>query len=307
MTKPQRIIRIYGVPMDLGQARRGVDMGPSAIRYAGLQTRLERLGYQVHDGGNIAVPLAEQLEEIAFHDDPVIGHAHYLPQVAQACQQVFVTMDACTGENEHVIFLGGDHSISIGTVASVARCQEVGVLWIDAHGDINTPHTTPSGNIHGMSVAVLLGYGPTQLTDIGGAGAKLDPEQVAMIGVRDLDPGERERIAECGVTVHTMREVDEHGIARIAQQALRQFEPVSRIHISLDLDSLDPTVAPGVGTPVPGGLSYREAHLLMEVLADSGKVCSLDIVEVNPILDTRNQTAEVAVELAAGLFGQRIL
>src|SRR5574341_827988 len=167
----QLIMRIYGVPMDLGQSRRGVDMGPSAIRYAGLQERLARLGYEVHDGGNIPVPQAEQLEEIAFHDDPVIGHAHYLPQVAQACQQVFVTMEACITERDHVIFLGGDHSISIGTVASIARCEPTGVLWVDAHGDINTPHTTPSGNIHGMSLAVLLGDGPTQLTDIGGAGA----------------------------------------------------------------------------------------------------------------------------------------
>lgn len=301
------IVRIYGVPMDLGQARRGVDMGPSAIRYAGLQERLTRLGYEVHDGGNLPVPQAEQLEDIAFHSDPRIGRAHYLPQVAQACQQVAITMDACAEDHERVIFLGGDHSISIGTVASIVRCEPVGVIWVDAHGDINTPHTTPSGNIHGMALAVLLGDGPDMLTHIGGPDSRLRPEQVTMIGVRDLDPGERDKIAKNALNVYTMRDLDEHGMAHVARAVLDRFKDLPRIHVSLDLDALEPGIAPGVGTPVPGGLSYREAHLLMEILADSGKVRSLDIVEVNPILDDRNRTAALAVDLAAGLFGQRIL
>ncbi len=305
----QPTLRLFGVPIDLGQQRRGVDMGPSALRYAGLQQRLTRLGYDAHDGGNIAVPQLEEVEEThhAFHDDPVIGHAHYLPEVARACRQVYDHTMTCVSAHERVIFLGGDHSISIGTVAAVACCQPVGVIWVDAHGDINTPHTTPSGNIHGMALACLLGAGPADLTDIGGPGPRLTPAQVAMIGVRDLDPGEREALSRYSIAVYTMREVDELGIGEVTRRVLARFAGLERLHVSFDLDSLDPAIAPGVGTPVPGGLSFREAHLLMEILADSGRVWSADVVEVNPILDERNRTAEAAVDLVCSLFGQRIL
>lgn len=303
------IIRIFGVPMDLGQNRRGVDMGPSAVRYAGLQPRLERLGYEVHDGGNIEVAQAEQMHD-AFSSETSLKEgqkAHYLSEVSQVCHRVYNRTIASVDANERVIFLGGDHSISIGTVSGIAQHGPVGVLWVDAHADINSPHTTLSGNIHGMSVATLLGDGPPELTDIGRPGPKLQPEQVAMIGLRDLDPKEQARLRKGGVGVFTMRQIDELGMAAVIHQTLQRFQQFKYLHVSLDLDGLDPEIAPGVGTPVPGGLSYREAHLLMEILADSGKVRSMDIVEVNPILDDRNRTAKIAVELAGSLFGQRIL
>lgn len=302
------IMRIYGVPMDLGQMRRGVDMGPSAVRYAGLQERLARLGYDVHDGGNVAVIQPEEIEDKEPSGElPGGGRAYNLHQIAAVCQTMYELGECCIGADEHVIFLGGDHSMSIGTVGALAQHGPVGVLWVDAHGDINTPHTTPSGNVHGMVVAALLGDGPSALTGIGYQGAKITPAQVAYIGLRDLDPPERERLNRGDICAFTMRDLDEYGMAEMARRILARFADLPRIHVSLDLDGLDPAVAPGVGTPVPGGLSYREAHLLMEMLADSGKVQSLDIVEVNPILDSGNATAKIAVDLAAGLFGQRIL
>jgi arginase len=300
-----KIVRIFGVPMDLGQNRRGVDMGPSAIRYAGLQDRLRRLGYEPHDGGNIEAPQMEQMEH-PYHGDRAHGRAHHLPQVAQICRRVYEKTSACLQADERVIFLGGDHSISIGTVAAVAERWEVGLLWVDAHADMNTPFTSPSGNIHGMALAALLGDDPQELAAIG-QNPTIRAEQVAIVGLRDLDPQERERVLASGIAAHTMREIDEQGMAKIAHRILDRFANVDHIHISLDMDSLDPDIAPGVGTPVPGGCSYREMHLLMEILADSGKVRSLDIVEVNPILDVQNRTANLAVEFMAGLFGQRIL
>lgn len=307
--KPNNTIRIFGVPMDLGQNRRGVDMGPSAVRYAGLQPRLEQLGYEVHDGGNIEVAQAEQMHDILPVETSLKTdeRAYFLPEVAHVCSMVYNRTTACVDAHERVIFLGGDHSISIGTVSGVVHHEPAGVLWIDAHGDINTPHSSPSGNIHGMSVATLLGDGPPELTDIGAPGPKLQPEQVVMIGLRDLDPKEQSRLRKGGVGVFTMRQIDELGIASVIYQALQRLQQFKYLHVSLDLDGLDPEIAPGVGTPVPGGLSYREAHLLMEILADSGKVRTMDIVEINPILDDRNRTAKIAVELAASLFGQRIL
>ena len=303
MTK--QTIRIFGVPMDLGQQRRGVDMGPSAIRYAGLQDRLTRLGCEVHDGGNIYAPQAEEIEA-PYDSADLIGTAHHLPQISKICQEVYERVKATVQAGEKTIFLGGDHSMSIGTVASVATAK-IGVLWIDAHGDINTPSTSPSGNVHGMVVSALLGECPAPLSNIGYAGAKISPRQMAYIGLRDLDEGERERLAKGDIKAYTMREIDEHGMAKIAYDVLDYFADMTHIHVSLDLDGLDPRHAPGVGTPVPGGLTYREAHLLMEILADSQKVTSLDVVEVNPILDVSNQTAQMAVELVAGLMGQRIL
>jgi len=296
---PKKKIHIVGVPMDLGQNRRGVDMGPSALRYAGLQARLEQLSYEVCDEGNVAVPNPE--EQVAE------GSGGRLEAVATVCQTIYDIATTCVGTGDFAIFLGGDHSISIGSISAASREEGVGVIWIDAHGDFNTPASSPSGNIHGMPAAVLVGEGPEELVNLGHAGPKLHPAQVVQIGVRDLDPVERKRLGHSGLTVYTMRHVDELGMAAIARQALDKLRHTSHIHVSLDMDSLDPAEAPGVGTPVPGGLSYREAHLLMEILGDSGRISSLDIVEINPILDQMNKTADLAVGLVASLLGQRIL
>jgi arginase len=304
----QNCVRVFGIPMDLGQRRRGVDMGPSAIRYAGLDETLERLGFQVCDAGNIFVP---QVEEMGLHDVEVEladgGRAYYLKEVSQICQEIYDEITAQLKPEECGIFLGGDHSMSIGTVSAVAKPESIGVLWVDAHADMNSPRTTPSGNIHGMSVASLLGDGPSELTDIGYPGPKLKPEQVAMIGLRNLDSDEKLKVSETGILAYTMRELDELGMSVVARNVVKYFERFEHIHVSLDLDSCDPTIAPGVGTPVMGGLSYREAHLLMEILSDSGKVRTVDVVEVNPILDNQNATGKVAVELVASLFGKRII
>ncbi len=294
-------IRIFGVPMDLGQRRRGVDMGPSAVRYAGLNDRLRALGHTVIDNGNLTVPLPE-------NEPPDTSRARHLASIAAVCQEAYAATRACLEQGECAVFLGGDHSISIGTVSAMALHGEpVGVIWVDAHGDFNTPEISPSGNVHGMALAALLGHGPAELTDIGRPGAKLQPSQAVLIGTRDLDVAERTALHASGILVFTMREIDELGMAAVARRALDHLRTLARLHISLDMDSLDPNEAPGVGTPVPGGFSYREAHLLMEILADTGKVRSLDIVEVNPILDDRNRTARLAVDLTASLFGQRII
>ena len=281
-------------------------MGPSAIRYAGLHERLHRLGYETLDGGNIPVPQIEEMPQPNKYADKA-GVARHLPQVAQVMREVYQRSSRRRDEEEIVIFLGGDHSISIGTIAAMTERGKIGVLWVDAHGDINTPDSSPSGNIHGMPVAVLLGHGAPELVDIGVPGPKIYPHQLGMIGIRDLDPMEKVRLANDDMAVFTMRDLDRVGMADAAGQILDRFTEMDFIHVSFDADVLDPSVAPGVGTPVPGGLSYREAHLLMELLADSGKVRSLDITEVNPILDAGNVTAEIAVEMAASLLGQRIL
>jgi arginase len=295
-----RSIRIYGAPMDLGQQRRGVDMGASAVRYAGLQSRLESLGYTVSDGGNLHVPIVEQIDH-----DPSDGRAHNASAVGNVCRAIYAHVGEALSNGETAIFLGGDHSVALGsTAAALEHGAKTGVLWIDAHGDFNTPQTTPSGNVHGMVVAALLGLCPPVLT----VGAKrLMPEYTAMIGIRDLDVEEKQALAASGIHVMTMRAIDENGMAAVVRGVLDRLADCDALHVSLDLDSLDPQVAAGVGTPVPGGLTYREAHLLMEMLADDGRVRSLDIVEVNPILDSGNRTAAIAVELTASLFGQRIL
>ncbi len=294
-------IRLIGIPMDLGQKRRGVDMGPSALRYAGLQARLERLGFTVHDAGNITVPGPEEIRE----SEPINEHAHNAATIARVCQDTYAAAMLGFEKNETLIFLGGDHSMALGSVAAALdRPGRTGVIWVDAHGDFNTPATTPSGNVHGMVVAALMGRCPPPLV-VGTT--RLEPELTAMIGIRDLDGAERDALSDSGIFVHTMRDIDEEGMADVVQDVLRQFRGVDTIHVSLDMDSLEPAAAPGVGTPVPGGLTYREAHLIMEMLADDGRVRSLDVVEINPILDTGNRTAEVAVELVSSLFGQRIL
>ena len=299
-----RPICIYGVPVDLGQKRRGVDMGVSALRYAGLQPKLEGLGLTARDGGNISVPIREEIDDQYDHD-PGDGLAHHVPAIAQMATAVYDYMMRAIAADETAIFLGGDHSISIGTVAgALHRAENVGVLWVDAHADFNTPQTSPSGNVHGMVVSAAMGLCPPELT-IGAR--RLHPDQIVMIGTRDLDPLERKALRLSGIKVLTMRDLDERGMAAVAAEALEALNGVDVLHVSLDMDSLDPTVAAGLGTPVPGGLTYREAHLLMEILADDGRARSLDIVEVNPLLDQQNRTAELAVELASGLFGLRIL
>ena len=288
--------------MDLGQQRRGVDMGPSALRYAGMQAHLEHLGYEVYDEGNINVPVPEASTETITGANGL----RHLPAIEQVTQELYTRAAALAAGPDTPIFLGGDHSIALGTVAGTGSVGTMGLLWIDAHADFNTPETTPSGNIHGMPVAALLGRGAASLTEIGRR-SQLKPAQIVMIGVRDLDLEERRQLKQSGITVFTMRVIDEQGMARIAPRVLRRLAAFPRLHISLDMDALDPDFAPGVGTPVPGGLSYREAHLLMELPAESGRVAAVDVVEINPILDHGNKTAELAVELVCSLLGKRIL
>jgi arginase len=300
------IVHVLGVPMDLGSGRRGVDMGPSAIRIAGLADRLRELGHTVVDEGDLDI---KNMEELKVGD----ARARFLNEVARAARQVAGKVERLADRGRFPLVLGGDHSISAGTVAGIAAAarrkgKKAGLLWIDAHGDINTPETSPSGNIHGMPVAALLGEGPRELTEIGGNGPKVDPRNVAMVGVRSLDDGEKLRLKHFGVQVHTMSDVDRHGVHRVMKRALsRVSDGTDYVHVSLDLDAVDPTVAPGVGTPVKGGLDYREAHLIMELLHDSGVMTSLELVEVNPILDDRNASATFAVELVQSAFGKKIL
>nr|2EF4_A Chain A, Arginase [Thermus thermophilus]2EF5_A Chain A, Arginase [Thermus thermophilus]2EF5_B Chain B, Arginase [Thermus thermophilus]2EF5_D Chain D, Arginase [Thermus thermophilus]2EF5_E Chain E, Arginase [Thermus thermophilus]2EF5_F Chain F, Arginase [Thermus thermophilus]2EF5_G Chain G, Arginase [Thermus thermophilus] len=287
-------VAVVGVPMDLGANRRGVDMGPSALRYARLLEQLEDLGYTVEDLGDVPVSLARASRRRGR------GLA-YLEEI-RAAALVLKERLAALPEGVFPIVLGGDHSLSMGSVAGAARGRRVGVVWVDAHADFNTPETSPSGNVHGMPLAVLSGLGHPRLTEVFRA---VDPKDVVLVGVRSLDPGEKRLLKEAGVRVYTMHEVDRLGVARIAEEVLKHLQGLP-LHVSLDADVLDPTLAPGVGTPVPGGLTYREAHLLMEILAESGRVQSLDLVEVNPILDERNRTAEMLVGLALSLLGKRI-
>jgi len=295
---PSRL-RLIGVPQDLGQALRGVDMGPSALRYAGLRRRLAQLGRPVDDAGNIDVPVRDSVEQE--------GGLACVPAVADVCRRAYEQARRAIAEGALPVFLGGDHSIAIGTIGGVTHEEPVGVLWIDAHADCNTPETSPSGNVHGMPLAVLLGRGVDALVGIGRGGAKLEPSDVILFALRDVDPGEREFLRRLSVGVYTMREIDERGVAECAREALVRLSHRRRLHVSLDMDALDPVTAPGVGTAVPGGLTYREAHLLMELIADDGRARSVDVVEINPMLDQRNRTASIAVELLASLLGQRIL
>ncbi len=294
----QKTIRIIGVPIDLGQNQRGVDMGPSAIRYAGLSARLKSLGYQLHDAGNLYVPVRDSLADKQSGD--------FLGAVQQVCQAAYEVAAEAVVAGEIPLFLGGDHSLSIGTIGGVSSQEPVGVIWVDAHGDSNSPTTSPSGNIHGMPMATLLGNGYPELVNIGRPGAKLSGKDVVMIGIRDLDKAERDWLKQSGVKVYTMRDLDERGMGTVTREALEFLGGHNRIHISIDMDALDPNIAPGVGTPSPGGLSCREAQLLMEIIADTGKLTSADIVEINPILDHENRTAKMAVELVASLFGKSI-
>jgi arginase len=300
------IVHLLGVPMDLGSGRRGVDMGPSAIRIAGVAERLLELGHKVVDDGDLHI---KNMEEIKVGDP----RARYLSEIARASNVLARKVERIMERGHFPLVLGGDHSIAVGTVSGVAafaarQGKRVGLLWIDAHGDINTPETSPSGNIHGMPLAALLGQGAKELTGVGPEGPKLAPERVALVGIRSLDLGEKNRLKETGVQVHTMADIDRHGVPKIMEKALaRVTSGADYLHVSFDLDAVDPTVAPGVGTPVKGGLDYREAHLIMEVIADAGVMTSLEMVEVNPILDQGNASAVFAVELVQSAFGKKIL
>jgi len=299
-------IEVIGVPLDLGQSRRGVDMGPSAVRVAGLEARLEELGHVVEDAGNIAVAIAEQKR---------VGdrHAKYLKEIAATCKEeaelVVRTLEAVRVP----LVLGGDHSVGAGTVAGVAEFyrrqgQKIGLIWIDAHTDINTPQTSPSGNVHGMPLAATMGLGPPELANIFHFSPKVAPENCALVGVRDIDAVERQNVRQAGIDVFTMRDIDERGMRLVIEDALRiASQNTAGYHVSLDMDWVDPEDAPGVGTPVRGGATYREAHLAMEIIADHGRMLSFEIVEVNPVIDEHNRTAELAVELALSAFGKKIL
>jgi arginase len=299
-------IRVIGVPLDLGQSRRGVDMGPSAVRVAGLEARLEALGHVVEDGGNVPVAIPEQKKE---------GHAHakYLKEITSTCTKhadlVLKTLEA----GKVPLALGGDHSVAVGTIAGVAEFyrrqkQKIGLIWIDAHSDINTPESSPSGNVHGMPLAAIMGLWPSELANIYGFSPKIGPENCVLVGIRDVDAIEKENIRKAGVEVFTMRDIDERGMRAVMEEAVRMAtRGTAGYHVSLDMDWVDPEDAPGVGTPVPGGATYREAHLAMEIMADDGHLLSFEIVEVNPVIDEHNRTAELAVELALSAFGKKIL
>jgi arginase len=304
---PVRSIRILGVPLDLGASRRGVDMGPSAMRVAGLEARLEELGHTVADGGNIAVEIAET--QAAGNE-----RARYLAEIAGTCTRTAAAVVQALEAGETPLLLGGDHSLAAGSISGVAEFyhrqgKKIGVIWMDAHADINTPESSPSGNVHGMPLAALLGLGPEALANIYGYAPKVYPENTVLIGVRSIDDGERENLRRAGVAeVFTMREIDERGMRTVMEEALRVAGAgTAGYHVSLDMDWIDPEDAPGVGTPVRGGATYREAHLAMEIVADHGGLLSLEIVEVNPIIDERNRTADLAVELACSAFGKKIL
>ena len=302
-------VRIIGVPMDLGADRRGVDMGPSAIRYAGLATVLERLGFDPTDAGDLPVPNAEERDPDT--EEPEMGRARYLRETADLTSELADTVAETVGGGRIPLVLGGDHSIAIGTLAGASRERSVGALWLDAHADFNTPETTPSGNVHGMPLAAALGEGSFGDREWARAPG-LAPENVAIVGLRSVDETERATLTNSDVSTYTMSDIDESGVTDVVAEALDVVsQGVDSIHVSLDLDWLDPRGAPGVGTPVRGGVTYREAHAAMELVArrhrENGLLGSLELVEVNPILDEHNETAELAVELAASALGKRIL
>lgn len=305
MISPSRDIDVIGFPMDLGANRRGVDMGPSALRIAGLEEKLTALGYRVHDQGDIVIGIKECQKII----NPRLK---YLDEIVRTAA-ILSDRVASSLERGHLpLCIGGDHSMALGSIAGVAaHCRkhdhELGVIWLDAHADANTEDTTPSGNIHGMVVAAALGAGHPELTGIGGFSPKLASRHFAIVGVRSIDPAEKDNIQQLGVPIYTMTDIDRRGMDAVMTEVLQRLKAVDHIHVSFDLDCVDPAVAVGVGTPVAGGLTYREAHLCMETIADRGSMHSMDVVEVNPILDIRNQSARLASDLVASGLGQRIL
>ena len=299
-------IAIIGVPLDLGAGRRGVDMGPSAVRVANLNARLIEIGFEVDDLGNVPVAQPESHPE----GQP---HAKYLPQITQTCTHLAELVEKQMAAGSCPLILGGDHSLAVGTVSGVSkhlrdRGEKLGMIWIDAHTDMNTPATSPSGNVHGMPLACCIGLGPKELTDIFGYSPKVAPENVALVGIRSVDDQERDNVQSSGVHAFTMRDIDERGMRSVIEESIRiAGSGTAGFHVSLDMDAVDPREAPGVGTPVRGGITYREAHLAMETMCDSGRMTSMEVVEVNPVIDEVNRTAALAVELVMSAMGKRIL
>lgn len=300
-------IRIIGFPSDLGASRRGVDMGPSALRIANIGPRLAQLGYDIEDVGNIPVAVRESISK------PTESKIKFLPEITEAAKNVKEKVYQSLKDGKRPLVLGGDHSLAIGSIAGVTKYyaekkKKIGLIWLDAHGDINTPETSASGNIHGMPLAHALGVGNKDLLAVGDSTPMVDPSKSVLIGIRDLDPEEKKAILDLGVRAFTMRDIDEMGMRNVIQEAIRvATNGTVGFHLSFDVDSMDPSFGPGVGTPVRGGLTYREGHLAMEILHDSNKILSMDITEVNPVLDISNQTADLAVEMALSAFGKRIL
>ena len=305
MTTKKRSIDVIGVPVDLGAGRRGVDMGPSAIRVADLEARLEALGHKVLDIGDldVMIPETQKVGE---------GKLRYKAPILAACDDLRKAVHGSLKKGRLPLVLGGDHSIAIGSVAGstgyfASRNESLGLIWFDAHGDANTPESTPSGNIHGMSLAVSLGLGDADLVNLGGRAPKVLARNTVLIGIRDIDAGERDILKKSGVTVYTMRDLDERGMRDVVDEAIRvASDGTAGVHLSFDLDVVDPEDAPGTGTPVWGGITYREAHLAMELLSDRAQIVAIDLVEVNPVLDTQNMTGILAAELAQSLMGKRI-
>jgi arginase len=301
-----RQVTLIGVPLDLGAGRRGVDMGPSAFRVAGIDQKIRSLGYEVVDSGDLPV----KIPETQAAGDP---HLKYLKEIKEVCEHLRDRVEAEVAKGSLPVVLGGDHSIAMGTLAGLsrhfhARKEKIGLIWFDAHADANTAETSPSGNIHGMPLAVALGLGAPSLVNLAGFSPMVDGSRAALVGIRDVDPAERPNVRASGIGAFTMRDIDERGMRAVMDEAIkRATSGTAGIHVSFDLDGMDPDYAPGVGTPAAGGLSYREAHLAMEMLADTGKVLSAELVEVNPILDNRNGTAILGVELLASLLGKKIL
>jgi arginase len=302
----QSSIAIIGAPLDLGADRRGVDMGPSALRVANLNKRLAALGYDVDDLGNVAVDQRESTPE-----GP--EHAKYLAQIATTCERLGQMVYQAMVDGKAPLVLGGDHSVAIGTIAGLAKYyrkkrQKLGLIWVDAHADMNTPQSSPSGNVHGMPLACTIGLGPPELTKLFGFAPKIEPANVALVGIRDIDMLERSTVRESGIRAFTMRDIDERGLQSVMAEAIKvATRGTAGFHLSLDLDYVDPTDAPGVGTRVRGGATYREAHLAMELIADSGAMVSMEAVEVNPVFDEANRTADLAVELILSAMGKKIL
>lgn len=299
-------VAILGAPLDLGAGRRGVDMGPSALRLAGLNAKLNSLGYTVDDLGNVAVEQQESTPSL-------VENARYLPQIAATCERLAAGVRNAMDKGKFPLVLGGDHSVAVGTVSGVSealrsRSEKLGLLWIDAHADMNTPESSPSGNVHGMPLACCVGKGPKELTSIFGYSPKVDGRNVAIIGLRDVDIRERPNVRESGVTPFTMRDIDELGLLKVIHEAIDIVtNGTAGFHLSFDMDFVDPMEAPGVGTPVRGGVTYREAHLAMESICDCNGMVSMELVEVNPVLDEANRTALLAVELIMSAMGKRIL
>jgi arginase len=299
-------IRIIGVPMDLGASRRGVDMGPSALRVAGLQARIKQLGHTVEDIGNISV---KQPEEMPVGEK----RAKYIGEITDTCKDLGEAVQKSLEEGYLPLVLGGDHSIAAGSTSGIAahfhkEKKQIGCIWLDAHSDMNTPETSPSGNVHGMPLAAILGYGSQELHELFGYSPKIEPQNVVLVGVRDLDSHEKKFIKKLGVKAFTMREIDERGMREVMSDALKfAMDDTDGIAVSLDMDFVDPSDAPGVGTPVRGGTTYREAHLAMEMIADSEAMVSMEIVEINPIIDEHNRTALLGVELVLSALGKKIL